>query len=134
MYVNLLDHIESRTLAVLPYGTEPIPGVLAYRLALHTEIIDAIEVRDRGLALSLIAQHNTNASPDAAPRDQGGRLVGPAPSLVGLAVAGPDLKWGAFGGDGPGHVQAEPGLLADDGPVVEDVEALGGAHRPQLAG
>ena len=27
MYVNLLDHIESHTLAFLPYGTEPVPAV-----------------------------------------------------------------------------------------------------------
>ena len=69
MYVNLLDHIESHTLAILPYGTEPIPEVLAYRLALHTAIIDAVEARDRDRALSLIAQHSTNAPPGAAPRD-----------------------------------------------------------------
>src|ERR1700684_3329928 len=28
MYVNLLDHIESHTLAFLPYGTEPLPAGL----------------------------------------------------------------------------------------------------------
>jgi DNA-binding FadR family transcriptional regulator len=71
LYVNLLDQIESRTLAVLPYGTEPMPTAMADRHALHVAIIDAISDRDRDRALSLIARHNTSAPPGAAPRDLG---------------------------------------------------------------
>jgi DNA-binding FadR family transcriptional regulator len=59
MYVNLLDHIESHTLAFLPYGTEPAGQAMAARHALHAAIIDAVEDRDRDLALRLIRQHNT---------------------------------------------------------------------------
>jgi DNA-binding GntR family transcriptional regulator len=66
MYVNLLDHIESHTLAFLPYGTEPVPETLAERHALHAAIIDAVEDRDRDRALHLIRQHKT---PGAAPGD-----------------------------------------------------------------
>jgi len=64
MYVNLLDHIESRTLAFLPYGTEPVPEAMAARHALHAAIIDAIEARDRDRALRLVEQHRT---PGVAP-------------------------------------------------------------------
>jgi DNA-binding GntR family transcriptional regulator len=66
LYVNLLDRIESHTLAVLPYGTEPIPAYLAERHALHTAIIDAIEARDRARALTLVADHNTSNPPPTA--------------------------------------------------------------------
>jgi hypothetical protein len=95
----------------------------------------------------------------AGPR-RAGSPVRPRPLLVGLAVAGIDVYSRAAGGAGAQHVQAQPGLLADDravgfhGPflvraavarpqldlrsrrrlVVEDVEALGGPHRPQLPG
>jgi DNA-binding FadR family transcriptional regulator len=71
LYVNLLDQIESHTLDVLPGGTEPIPAAMADRHALHVAIVDAIRDRDRDRALSLIARHNTNAPPGAAPRDPG---------------------------------------------------------------
>jgi DNA-binding FadR family transcriptional regulator len=64
MYVNLLDHIESHTLAFLPYGTEPAGEAMAERHALHAAIIDAVEDRDRDRALHLIRQHKT---PGAAP-------------------------------------------------------------------
>jgi DNA-binding FadR family transcriptional regulator len=63
MYVNLLDHIESHTLAVLPYGNEPVPDAMAQRHALHAAIIDAIEDRDRDRALHLIGRHNTPGTP-----------------------------------------------------------------------
>jgi DNA-binding GntR family transcriptional regulator len=63
MYVNLLDHIESHTLAVLPYGNEPVPEAMAERHALHAAIIDAVEARDRDRALDLIGQHNTPVTP-----------------------------------------------------------------------
>jgi DNA-binding FadR family transcriptional regulator len=64
LYVNLLDQIESRTLAVLPYGTEEIPEYLVERHALHAAIIDAISDRDRDRALRLVADHNTSNPPD----------------------------------------------------------------------
>jgi DNA-binding GntR family transcriptional regulator len=63
LYVNLLDQIESHTLAVLPYGTNPVPAYLAERHALHTAIIDALSDRDRDRALALIAGHNTSNPP-----------------------------------------------------------------------
>ena len=66
LYVNLLDQIESHTLAVLPYGEGPLPDYMADRHALHTAIIDAIEHRDRDRALTLIAQHNTSGAQPAA--------------------------------------------------------------------
>jgi DNA-binding FadR family transcriptional regulator len=65
LYVNLLDQIEAHTLAVLPYGSDPIPESLAARHALHAAIVDAIEDRDRDRALSLIASHNTSSHPRA---------------------------------------------------------------------
>ena len=65
LYVNLLDQIESHTLAVLPYGTDPIPASMAARHALHAAIIDAISDRDRDRALGLIADHNTSNPPPA---------------------------------------------------------------------
>jgi DNA-binding FadR family transcriptional regulator len=66
LYVNLLDQIESHTLAVLPYGANPVPAYLAERHALHSAIIDAISDRDRDRALALIAGHNTSNPPPAA--------------------------------------------------------------------
>jgi DNA-binding FadR family transcriptional regulator len=66
LYVNLLDHIESHTLAVLPCATGPIPQCMAERHVLHTAIIDAIENRDRDRAVALIAQHNTSGPAAAA--------------------------------------------------------------------
>ena len=63
LYVNLLDQIESHTLAILPYGTDPMPEYLAARHALHAAIIDAIEDRDRDRALSLVARHHTSNPP-----------------------------------------------------------------------
>ena len=66
LYVILLDQIESHTLAVLPYGTEPVLEYMAERHLLHTAIVDAIEARDRDRALHLIADHNTSGSPPSA--------------------------------------------------------------------
>ena len=64
LYVNLLDQIESHTLAVLPGSEQPLPEYITSRHALHVAIIDALEQRDHDRALSLIAQHNTsNARP-----------------------------------------------------------------------
>jgi DNA-binding GntR family transcriptional regulator len=60
LYVNLLDQIESHTLAVLRGSEQPLPEYITSRHALHVAIIDALEQRDRDKALSLIAQHNTS--------------------------------------------------------------------------
>lgn len=59
LYINLLDHIESHTLAVLPLGDQPLPDYIAARHALHAGLVDALEARDRDQALALTAHHNT---------------------------------------------------------------------------
>ncbi len=66
LYVNLLDQIESHTLAVLPAGEHPLPDYIAARYALHAAIIDALEQHDHVRALSLITQHNTSNPRQAA--------------------------------------------------------------------
>lgn len=63
LYVNLLDQIESHTLAVLPDTERPLPEYVADRLTLHTEIVDAIDDRDRDRALALIGRHTTSGAP-----------------------------------------------------------------------
>lgn len=60
LYVNLLDLIETHTLAVLPTSEQPLPEYIADRHALHCAIIDALDERDRDRALHLIAEHNTS--------------------------------------------------------------------------
>lgn len=66
LYVNLLDHIETHTLAVLPLSERPLPQYINERHALHVSLVDALADRDRELALALIAEHNTsNALPGA---------------------------------------------------------------------
>jgi DNA-binding FadR family transcriptional regulator len=60
LYVNLLDKIESHTLAVLPCNEAPILDYMAERHILHASIIDAIENHDRDHALALTARHNTS--------------------------------------------------------------------------
>jgi DNA-binding FadR family transcriptional regulator len=66
LYVNLLDQIESHTLAVLPASEQPLPDYVAARHVLHAALIDALEQRDHDRALSLITEHNTsNALPGA---------------------------------------------------------------------
>ncbi|MFD0636699.1 FadR/GntR family transcriptional regulator [Catenulispora yoronensis] len=66
LYVSLLDQIESHTLDVLPVSEQPLPAYIAERHALHAAIVDALDGRDRELALRLIAEHNTsNALPAA---------------------------------------------------------------------
>jgi hypothetical protein len=84
LYVNLLDQIESHTLAVLPDTERPLPEYVADRLTLHTEIVDAIDDRDRDRALALIARHTTSgALPGVLP----GALVPGAP-VPGTPVPG----------------------------------------------
>jgi DNA-binding FadR family transcriptional regulator len=60
LYVNLLDHIESHTLDVLPLREQPVPEYMRERHALHTALVDALADRDRDRALRLIAEHNTS--------------------------------------------------------------------------
>ena len=67
LYVNLLDEIESHTLAVLPDTERPLPEYIADRLGLHAALIDAIDRRDRDRALELIARHKTSETPPAVP-------------------------------------------------------------------
>src|SRR5205814_4276773 len=62
LYVNLLDQIESHTLAVLPGTERALPEYVADRLTLHAEIVDAIDDRDRERALALIARHTTSGA------------------------------------------------------------------------
>src|ERR1700753_107062 len=59
LYVNLLDQIESHTLAVLPDTERPLPEYVADRLTLHGGIVDAIDDRERERALALIARRAT---------------------------------------------------------------------------
>jgi DNA-binding FadR family transcriptional regulator len=73
LYVNLLDHIESHTLAVLPFGRESLPDYIASRHALHTAIVDALEARNRDEALALLAHHNTTSKLSAAAAPGGAR-------------------------------------------------------------
>ena len=66
LYVSLLDQIESHTLDVLPGSRRPLPEYIAERFDLHAAIVDALDARDRELALRLITEHNTsNALPTA---------------------------------------------------------------------
>jgi DNA-binding FadR family transcriptional regulator len=67
LYVNLLEVIESHTLAVLPDTERPLQEYVAHRLGLHAELVDAIDRRDRDRALELIAQHQTSDTPPSAP-------------------------------------------------------------------
>jgi DNA-binding FadR family transcriptional regulator len=65
LYINLLHQIESHTLDVLPVTEQPLPAYIDERYLLHAALVDALDSRDRDLALRLIAEHNTSHS-DAA--------------------------------------------------------------------
>jgi DNA-binding GntR family transcriptional regulator len=60
LYTSLLEQIESHTLAVLPVSEQTLPDYIIERHALHEAIVDAIDGRDRELALKLVADHNTD--------------------------------------------------------------------------
>lgn len=60
LYVTLLGHIESHTLAVLPLKAGPLPQTLAERHLLRVNLVDALDARDRVRAPHLIAHHNTD--------------------------------------------------------------------------
>ena len=70
LYTSLLDLIESHTLSVLPVSEQPLLDYVAQRYQLHADLVAAIADRDTGLALHLIAEHNTTdlLSPRAAAR------------------------------------------------------------------
>jgi DNA-binding FadR family transcriptional regulator len=71
LYVNLLDQIESHTLAVLPDTERPLPEYVADRLTLHADLVDALDDRDRDRALALIARHTTSGARPGAPLPPG---------------------------------------------------------------
>jgi DNA-binding FadR family transcriptional regulator len=60
LYISLLEQIESHTLAVLPVSEQKLPDYVSERHALHEAIVDAIDGRDRELALKLVAEHDTD--------------------------------------------------------------------------
>lgn len=59
IYTNMLDLIESHTLAVLPARDHPLEVVIAERHKIHADLVDALDRRDRAEALRLIQAHNT---------------------------------------------------------------------------
>jgi DNA-binding FadR family transcriptional regulator len=63
LYVSLLDQIESHTLDVLPAEEQPLEDYVADRYRLHDDLVDAIDRRDRGEAMRLIALHATTTRP-----------------------------------------------------------------------
>jgi DNA-binding FadR family transcriptional regulator len=67
LYVTLLDHIESHTLAVLPLGEQPVPEALTERHLLHASLVDALDARDRERALDLVSRHNSSPAPSSPP-------------------------------------------------------------------
>lgn len=67
LYVNLLHHLETHTLAVLPTSDQPLPEFIADRYALHCAIVDALDARDRNRAHQLIAEHNITSVRTEAP-------------------------------------------------------------------
>lgn len=72
LYVNLLDQIESHTLAVLSADEQLLPDYLASRYAVHAALVDALDHRDRSRALALIAEHNAGSTLVGS---EAGRLV-----------------------------------------------------------
>ncbi|MFE3204861.1 FadR/GntR family transcriptional regulator [Embleya sp. NPDC059237] len=59
LYTHLLELIETHTLSVLPTGDQPLGEYIADRHALHRDLVDALDRRDRDEALRLIHEHNT---------------------------------------------------------------------------
>ncbi|MER5951901.1 FCD domain-containing protein [Streptomyces sp. NPDC001904] len=59
LYTHLLDLIESHTLSVLPSSDQPLGEYIAHRHELHSDLVDALDRRDRDEALRLIHEHNT---------------------------------------------------------------------------
>ncbi|WP_109523324.1 FadR/GntR family transcriptional regulator [Nocardia aurea] len=61
LYISLLELIESHTLSVLPSGEQPLAEYIKQRHALHADLIDALERRDRDEAMRLVHAHNITA-------------------------------------------------------------------------
>jgi DNA-binding GntR family transcriptional regulator len=61
-YLNLLEIIESRLLAVQPVGDEPLPEYIQRRYELHAALVEAVAAGDPR-ALDLIREHNTTTLP-----------------------------------------------------------------------
>jgi DNA-binding FadR family transcriptional regulator len=57
LYVNMLEQIESHILDVLPVSDQALPAYMAERLMVHAAIVDALEGRDREVALRLTIEH-----------------------------------------------------------------------------
>ncbi|MEE4544849.1 FCD domain-containing protein [Streptomyces sp. V4-01] len=72
LYSNLLDLIEAHTLAVQPFGEEPLREYIAARHQLHSDLVDALDRRDRDEALRLIHDHNTSPSSQEPAADPAG--------------------------------------------------------------
>ncbi|MFC4585876.1 FadR/GntR family transcriptional regulator [Sphaerisporangium corydalis] len=62
LYSSLLEVIESHTLSVLPGGDRPLREHIRERHALHVALIDALERRDRDLALQITRAHGTTTA------------------------------------------------------------------------
>ncbi|MFB9467692.1 FadR/GntR family transcriptional regulator [Streptomyces cinereospinus] len=67
LYTHLLDLIEGHTLSVLPASEQPLGEYIAHRHALHRDLVDALDRRDRDEALRLISEHNTTLAADEDP-------------------------------------------------------------------
>jgi DNA-binding FadR family transcriptional regulator len=80
LYVNLLEVIESHTLAVLPDTERPLPEYIADRLGLHIALVDALDQRDRDRALELIERHRTSDTPTAGAVPAGTVAASPVPA------------------------------------------------------
>lgn len=65
LYSNLLDLIETHTMAVLPAGQRPLGEYIAERHRLHADLVDALDRRDRPEAMRLIEAHNTSLAEGA---------------------------------------------------------------------
>lgn len=59
LYLSLMELIESHTLAVKDAPGQSLPVYVAARHQLHIDLVDALDRRDRGTAMRLIAQRGT---------------------------------------------------------------------------
>lgn len=57
LYLNLLDFIGTHTVSVKGAEGKSLPDYIAERYALHAELVDALDRRDRTAALQLISRH-----------------------------------------------------------------------------
>ena len=58
VYLSLLDVLASHTVSVEPAAGRTVSEVLAARLALHSDLVEALADRDAPRAKELIAAHN----------------------------------------------------------------------------